>query len=482
MASVKEVGRRYSERELLDAGLREDFHAFVQKVVETVSPGTRFSPNWHIEAMAHQLERVARGELTRLIINVPPRHLKSICASVALPAYILGHDPAKRIICVSYADELAKKFANDCRAVMRSDWYQRIFPRTRIDRSKDTETEFQTTKRGHRLSTSVGGVLTGRGGDIVIIDDPIKPQDAQSKVARDRVLQWFENTLLSRLDDKQKSAIVLVMQRVHIDDLTGYLLEKRGFEHLCLPAIAKVAETFPVGHGRVHIRSIGDVLDSKREPSKTLEGLRQNMTPMTFSAQYLQEPVALGGNLIKWEWVKFFQGNVPFKRGAFYIISWDTAMKSSQTANYSVGTVWQIQNGCSYLLDVVRGRFEFPELVSKAKALYQSYFPYGPVNLLIEDKGSGTSLIQALKDHGIYAQQQMKLTGDKVMRMEAQSVYFTRGSVCFLEGAPWLEELKAELLAFPNGRYDDQVDSISQALSYLTWLDRHSYTITHVSY
>jgi hypothetical protein len=136
-----------------------------------VSPGDVFSPNWSVEAVAHAIEKVGRGETTRLIINIPPRNLKSICASVALPAFVLGQDPTKRIICVSYADELAKKFSNDCRVVMKSDWYRETFPATVIDKSKDTETEVQTTKRGYRLATSVGGTLTGRGGDLIIIAD-----------------------------------------------------------------------------------------------------------------------------------------------------------------------------------------------------------------------------------------------------------------------------------------------------------------------
>jgi hypothetical protein len=233
----------YTDQDLLRAVLRTDLYAFTQKAFETVVPGVTFSRNWSTQAVTHALERVVRGETTRLIINIPPRHLKSICASVALPAFLLGHDPTKKIISVSYSDDLAVKFSNDCRAVMQSEWYKRTFPHTQIDRAKNTETEFRTTKRGYRLATSVGGTLTGRGGDVIIIDDPIKPQDAQSEATRNKTIQWYENTLLSRLDDKVRGAIVLVMQRLHLDDLAGHLLEKGGFEHLCLPAIAEQPDT-----------------------------------------------------------------------------------------------------------------------------------------------------------------------------------------------------------------------------------------------
>jgi hypothetical protein len=171
----------YTDQDLLRAVLRTDLYAFTQKAFETVVPGVTFSRNWSTQAVTHALERVVRGETTRLIINIPPRHLKSICASVALPAFLLGHDPTKKIISVSYSDDLAVKFSNNCRAIMQSEWYKRTFPQTQIDRTKNTETEFRTTKRGYRLATSVGGTLTGRGGDVIIIDDPIKPQDAQSE-------------------------------------------------------------------------------------------------------------------------------------------------------------------------------------------------------------------------------------------------------------------------------------------------------------
>ena len=243
----------YTDQELLRAILRTDLYAFTQKVFETVVPGVTFSRNWSTEAVTHALEKVVRGETTRLIVNIPPRHLKSICASVALPAFLLGHDPTRKVICVSYSDDLAVKFSNDCRAVMQSEWYKRTFPQTQIDRAKNTETEFRTTQRGYRLATSVGGTLTGRGGDVIIIDDPIKPQDAQSEAIRNKTIQWYENTLLSRLDDKVRGAIVLVMQRLHLDDLAGHLLEKGGFEHLCLPAIAEQPDTIALGHGRVHV-------------------------------------------------------------------------------------------------------------------------------------------------------------------------------------------------------------------------------------
>jgi hypothetical protein len=202
-----------------------------------ISSGDELMLNWHIEAITHALTKVMRGETTRLIITLPPRALKSICASVAFPAFVLGHDPKRRIICVSYSESLARKHANDCRALMRSARYRGLFPGTRISSTKDTELEAMTSTRGFRLATSVGGTLTGRGGNLIVIDDPMKPQDAQSQSARENTVQWYANTLLTRLDNKARDSIVVVMQRLHLDDLVGYLLDQgAGRISICPPS------------------------------------------------------------------------------------------------------------------------------------------------------------------------------------------------------------------------------------------------------
>jgi hypothetical protein len=211
---------------------------FVQAAFPIVAGGQVLQRNWHLEAMTAALNDVINGKSRRLIITVPPRSLKSICASVALPAFALGQDPSGNIICVSYSDDLSRKHGNDCRALMHSTMYRRIF-RTRISPLKDTEAEIRTTAGGSRLTTSVGGTLTGRGGNLLIIDDPLKPQDAQSESARDSLKQWYSNTLLSRLDHKSEGSIIVVMQRLHPDDLVGHLLEEGGWTHLNLPAIAE---------------------------------------------------------------------------------------------------------------------------------------------------------------------------------------------------------------------------------------------------
>src|SRR5947209_7204899 len=388
---------------LVAAIIGSDLYAFIRASFPIVSGGRQFLPKWHVEAMAYELSEVMRGITRRLIITVPPRILKSICASVALPAFALGHDPSRRIICVSYSEGLARKHANDCRALMRSDLYRRIFPAARISPAKDTETEVMTTARGSRLATSVGGTLTGRGGNLLIIDDPLKPQDAHSESARESLKQWYSNTLLSRLDNKVDGSIVVVMQRLHPDDLVGHLLEQGGWTHLNLPAIAEDETIVPLGSGRHYRRRIGDLLHPERESQKALDELKASMGSMEFSAQYQQSPVPLGGNLIKWSWFKAYRDAPAAQHGDKLIISWDTALSSSQLADYSACVVLLVRGQSIFILEVIRARLEYPEL---KKTVLQHYNRWrlsacSSYCLLIEKKGSGLSLIQDLQRHKI---------------------------------------------------------------------------------
>jgi hypothetical protein len=229
---------------VLRAILRTDFASFVRKSFHTVAPHQTYLDNWHVQLIAWQLQQVAEGRIKRLLITLPPRHLKSICASVAFPAWMLGRDPSRRVVCASYSNELTAKHARDCRAIVAADWYRALYLRTRIDPAKDAELEFMTMDRGFRLGTSVGGTLTGRGGNLIIIDDPMKAADAMSEVKREAVTQWYDGTLYSRLDNKAEDAIVIIMQRLHVDDLAGHVLRQEEWVHINIPAIAEVTQTY----------------------------------------------------------------------------------------------------------------------------------------------------------------------------------------------------------------------------------------------
>ena len=444
----------------LEALLRSDFRAFVHKVFTTLCPGQEYVNTWHVEAIAWQLERVRRGEIRRLIINMPPRSLKSIMASVAFPTFLLGHDRSRRIICVSYSGDLARKHSNDFRAVLESSWYRRTFPSTRIGPHKNSETEIELTERGFRLATSVGGTLTGRGGDIIIIDDPLKPDDALSETERSAANHWFANTLLSRLDDKRTGAIVIVTQRVHMDDLTGFLLSRSNeWELLSLPAIAEFEETIPLGNGRSHRRQYGEALSPEREPLDVLAALKLQIGSDAFSAQYQQAPAPPGGAMVKRHWVRRFDTELPpLDEQLMTVQSWDIACKGGPDNDWSVCTTWILTRRKRwYLVDVWRRRVDYPGLKAAAKSLAKQW---GARRVLVEDAVTGTALVQELREtiSGIIA---IKPVGDKASRMAVASAKFEAGQVFLPLRADWLPDLEAEL---PGARHDDQCDSISQAL------------------
>jgi predicted phage terminase large subunit-like protein len=453
-----------SRRAVFDAILRSDLYAFVRKTFPIVSGGNAFLPNWHIEAITYALARVMRGEIKRLIITVPPRSLKSICASVAFPAFVLGHDPTRSIICVSYSESLGRKHANDFRAVMRSPFYRSLFPGTRISEAKDTELEVQTTGRGCRYTTSLGGTLTGRGGNLLILDDPMKPQDALSDSARENLKQWYANTLLPRLDNKAEGAIIVVMQRLHVDDLVGHLLEQGGWTELNLPAIAEAEEFVPIGPEKVHHRKLGEVLHSEREPTSILEEMKRTMGSAEFAAQYQQQPVPPGGNLVRWAWFPVYDELPVRDVGDKTIVSWDTAMSAGELSDYSACVVLQVKGETAYVLDVVRERLAFPDLRRKIVEVHRRWRNNtNSYALLIEDKGSGMSLIQEFKREGIHAIG-VKPTMEKILRMNAHTARIEAGCVHIPRRASWLEDFRSEIMAFPASKYDDQIDALSQAL------------------
>jgi len=463
------MSNHYDHR-ALEAALRVDLAAFIQAAFEEVVPGSRFVPNWHIEAIAYHLEQVFTGAIKRLIITVPPRYLKSICASVAFPAWILGHDPTRRIVTVSYGDDLAGKHALDCRRIMESPRYRRLFPATRLSRSKNTEAEYVTTRGGYRYSASVGGALTGRGGSLIICDDLLKPADALSDARRQAVNDWFDNTLYSRLDNKAEDAIVIVMQRLHLEDLVGHVLEQGGWVHLKLPAMAEHDEKIPIGPGRLYERRRGELLHEAREPQAILEQIRKTLGPYTFSAQYQQLPVPVEGSILQWRWFRRYKGAYQVRKpGDIIIQSWDPATTPGENSDYSVCTTWLVRDQKYFLIDIFRERLDYPDL---RRAVYQLIERWRPNEVVIEAMNSGRALFQELRRQAIDGRGPLQLMqilsaaprDSKVTRMAVHTPVIESGKVLLPESAPWLDSLYAEIVQFPHGRYDDQADSISQFL------------------
>jgi predicted phage terminase large subunit-like protein len=450
------------ERHAFGAALRNDFAAFAHRCFLTLNPGASFMANWHIDAIVEAVEMVRRGVTSRLIVNAPPRSLKSIIISVAFPAFLLGHDPRRRIFTISYSAELAAKHATDFLSIVHSKWYRFAFGQMQIARAADGDV--YTTRGGYRKSTSVNATLTGLGGDCFIIDDPLKAADAQSDALRNHLNDWFSGTLVSRLDDKTTGAIIVVMQRVHLNDLTGHLLERsKGWTHLSLPAIAESDEKIPIGFGKSYKRRAGEPLHAERESLQTLERIRAEVGSDIFAAQYQQAPVPSGGAMIRRDWLRYYDKPPERTYPARVIQSWDTAAKDGAQNDWSVGTTWVMRDKNFYLLDLVRDRFEYPRLRAKATELAKKY---NPLKILIEDASTGTALAQDLRESGVYNVSLVPVDRDKIGRLYVQQAKFEAGLVWFPKAASFLVALEAELLAFPQSKHDDQVDSISQALAF----------------
>jgi len=313
-------------------------------------------------------------------------------------------------------------------------------------------------------------VLTGRGADIIIIDDPLKPEEALSEAHRQGANEWFDHTLYSRLNDKQHGAIVLIMHRLHEDDLVGHVLAQEDWEVVRLPAIAEDDETIIVDSlmgPRCFERRRGEALHPARESLSMLEQIRRTIGEYNFAGQYQQMPAPLGGGLVKAAWFRHYTAaeTPQFER---VVQSWDTASKASELSDFSVCTSWGILGKNLYLLDVLRRRMEYPEL---KRAVREQYERLRPSVVLIEDKASGTQLIQELMREGLLAVTRYQPQSDKIMRMHAQTAMIENGFVHLPDAAPWLAAYLHELTSFPKGRHDDQVDSTAQMLD---WFKRGS--------
>jgi predicted phage terminase large subunit-like protein len=453
--------------EELKAFSRQDLSVFIERCFHERNPQTEYLHNWHIEVIAAELEKCLRGKTKRLIINLPPRSLKSVCASVAFPAFILGQNPAAKIICASYGQKLAETLAGDHRAIMVSDWYRDLFPGTRLARRKQAINDFRTTQQGFRLSTSVGGPMTGQGGDFIIIDDPHKSDEALSDSRRDAVNGWFDNSVICRLNNQHTGCIILIMQRLHEDDLVGHVQKLGDWRLVKFPAIAEEDEYFEIqnffGKRRLE-RKKGEPLHPAQAPLEALIRLRQSMGEYNFAGQYQQTPAPAEGGRIKRAWFKYYTPADRPEKFDRIVQSWDTANKDAEGNDFSVCTTWGLKGEKVYLLDVLRRRMDYPEL---KKSVRDQGEKYKADVILVEDKASGTPVIQELRRDRIDRVTGYASNLDKFSRLILSSSMIEQGSVYLPERAEWLDEYLHELTIFPKGRYDDQVDSTSQALDWV---------------
>lgn len=446
----------------LDHIVANNLSYFIEKSFHTLEPTTDYLHNWHIDAIADYLDACEDGEISKLIINMPPRAMKSKSVSIAWPAYLLGRDPTRQVVVGSYSATLSEKLSVDTKKVMQSSWYQRVFPETRFKRGQNKKSMFELDAGGHRMATSVGGSVTGFGGDFLILDDPVKPDDANSKAKRETANEWMTGTFFSRANNPRKFCLVLVMQRLHEEDCSGILLDMKDqlgdIEQLILPAEFE-KKTQIMTPSRIYDVDKGELLQPDRFSEDVLAEKRRVMGAYAYAGQYQQKPAPAGGGVIKTKWFKAFEER---PLGFNYLVhSWDTAFKGNAGNDPSVCTIWGVRPEGYYLVGIWKGRVEYPDLKKKVKELG---IRDNPDYILIEDKASGQSLIQDLRVSDRFTIVDIPVHKDKISRMSSASPDIEAGNVFIDGGASWLEDFLDECKLFPNAKNDDQVDSMSQFL------------------
>jgi predicted phage terminase large subunit-like protein len=444
---------------------QNSFGAFCYRAFEVLHPGQRLIPGWHIDCVCHAIEQMVTGQGgKRLVHNQPPRSLKSYIISVCLPAWVLGRNPSARIICASYSQDLANKFSRDCRALMESRFYKDLFPRTRLNPKKNTESEFETTRRGYRLATSVGGTLTGRGGDMLIVDDPTNANDANSEVALTGTDEWFHGTALTRLDSAE-SLVILTQQRLHQKDLSGILIEK-DWPCLAIPAIATETQTYLIAKDETYTRPAGELLQPQRDSREAMEAKQVEIGSRRWAAQYQQNPTPAEGNMIKASWLARYEFSPGGRRFQRVVLSCDPAGKPGAHNDYTAIVICGFDWKQIHVLHVARGRWTILQTLDRIKELARDW----NVDLvIIEDTSTGMGLIPMLRDETQLDVIGRQPKGDKPVRMQRHEARFEAGNILLPKEAPWLADFLAELLGFPNVRYDDQVDAL---LLFLDWFQQ----------
>jgi predicted phage terminase large subunit-like protein len=447
--------------QLYDAMARVDFPTFVARVMATLEPGNLYEDNWHIHLIAKKLEDVRHGRVKRLMLNMPPRSMKTILVTIAHSAWVLGHDPTRRIMCLTYSKEVAHAQAQLFHRLITAPWVRRVFPELR-PRVPARLMEWETSEGGYRLAASIDGSVLGRGADLIILDDPNKGQEIYSKVAREKVKNAYDHTVSTRLNHPKHSSIICVMQRLHADDLAGHMMGQEAWDEIRIPVIALARERWDLGGGQMKVRKKGELIQPSRFGMEELEGQKRKMGRTAFEAQYQQQPIPEDGIIIKRAWIRYYEA--PPDEYDVKLISWDTASTLSEDADWSVGTVWGLSSGEIHLLHVERVRLEVPDLRHRIEQMHSSW--RADVSL-IEDADLGRGIAQDLQRTSTKCKPRLvRPKIEKLARMQARSVMFETGKVFLPHEATWLSGYLDELLGFPARKYDDQVDSTSQALDW----------------
>lgn len=447
-----------------NTGPRLSLFEFIQGAWQVIEPATPFVDGWHIRAICDHLEAVSAGQVRQLLINMPPRHMKSISVSVAWPCWEWTAHPERRWLFASYAQSLSVRDSLKCRRLIESPWYQRNWGSVfQLAPDQNAKTRFENNRTGYRLATSVGGSATGEGGDRIVADDPHNVKEAESEAVREATLDWWDMVMSTRLNDPKTGAKVIVMQRVHEADLSGHVLGQGGWEHLCLPAEYEGKKYVTVIGWEDPRTEEGELLWPERFGPAEIASLKASMGSYAAAGQLQQRPSPAEGGIFKRQWWRYYTRAGQPEQLDEVIQSWDMAFKDLKSSDFVVGQVWGRKGADKYLLAQVRGRKSFTESLAAVREVSRSW-PKAEAKL-VEDKANGTAVIDTLR-HELSGLIAVEPEGGKVARAQAVSPQIEAGNVYLPDPGevPWVDAFVEECVAFPNGAHDDQVDAMTQAL------------------
>lgn len=443
---------------------KRSLREFIRQSWSEVEPISPFIDGWHIGAICEHLEALTSGQIEKLIINVPPGHMKSLTCSVFWLPWWWTREPHIRALHAAYAGELSQRDSRRSLALMQSDWYQARYG-DGFNITKANEHRIENSRGGLRIASSTGGVGTGERAHVVVNDDLIRAQDAHSEAMQKQAIEHLK-AMDSRAVPGYQFRRLLIMQRLHENDPTGYLLASElGYEHLRLPAEFEPDKRCVTSIGFSDPRTVeGQLLWPEAFGEKTIADAKTVQGSYGYAGQYQQNPAPADGGILKRQWWRYYRAVPELQR---VIQSWDTAFKKGQENDNSVCTTWGVARTGYYLLDCWAGKLEFPELKRQAVAMAAKW---KPEIILIEDAASGQSLIQELQRESRLTIKPFRPDRDKIARAHSVSPAIEAGRVFLPEESDWLADYLNELTLFPNAVHDDRVDSTTTALDYIIHL------------
>lgn len=480
------IGTESLHPEDLIALARVDFWCFIELMFDVLHPGKQLVFAQYLELLASVLGRVEEGKRRRVLVNLPPRHMKSVITSVLFPAWCIGRNPGAKFICISYSDDLAHDLSNQTRRVLRSSQYRQIFPNVQLEKS--AEDHIRTTAGGFRYATAVGSTITGFGADVIIIDDPLQPEDVSSETAKREFRSWLGSSVLTRFNDQNKGALILVMHRLAPDDPSAGFETSADFV-LKFPLIAEQDEMRYSFNGReIYGRKAGQILNPGLMSAETVARLRQMLPPHVFASQYQQRPVVGGSGMYTVDkWPRYSPNDIA--KLELIINSWD--LGATVNGNASVCTSWGLSKNSDgrdavYLLSVKRMKIELPEVIAAIRSADKMD---RPALIVIDERGVGLGVKQQLYREGYRHVLGSDATSDpierdgipglrpsasKIERFGKAVLAISDRRVLIPPEASWLEAFLSEVAGFPNIPDKDQVDSMTQVAGNLDAVIRHA--------